>query len=1028
MKDAMKKTIALANSGRKVPALSMVKSDPELAATISKLISPTLPPTYDHQGQRAPTAPQINAFKNVSQHTAQNIGDAETVMQVLPDMKLAIEILVSSILSPKDLTTTELTFTSAEGLLPPHVQGAMLARIRQHFEQDYNIQPKLGEWLHDMLGRTGSYPIAVIPENSIDDVINSPRHMSMESFADHFDASTGQIRGLGVLGPAVLKSPSRERAGPGLSLESFNDMAYEQNVDGRVTFEGIMDKPHADTYLSVSDNPHLLKIPHINQKLRETRIHSLLKVNSRLVALESAMTNAMQKQGMKKLTDRELTSLVYKNRSYGHNSITSLKTQEQLTRRTVGNPLILHLPSESVIPVFIPGSPKEQIGFFVLVDQDGNPVSRTSNTDYYQELSSRLNSNGSFPSAMLTKVKSMMSGYSQANGNQTDYSVRYYQEIVEADLLARLRNGGWGNGVSLASRQEVYRIMLARTLSKQYTQLLFIPVELMTYFAFNYSPDGIGESLLDDMKVLNSMRAMLMFAQTMAGVKNSIGRTQVDIELDPDDPDPKKTIEIASHEIVRSRQQYFPLGMNSPTDLVDWLQRSGLEFTFKGHPGVPALSINFSEKHSDYTKPDPELREDLDKKAIMATGLSPDNIDAAFHAEFATSIVQNNLLLAKRVLKYQLAFEPMLADHCRKVVMASEHLQDDLRKILNDNYDELRPDNHDRSTSEAQARDAVEAQTNQQNHDEFIEAAKKAVKHQSNPDNAPGSDVTPDETGTVGSAPAPADTEPPPAPPTRGVPYGATRPVDETGREEQPVSQQHAETLDDHKKRFVVEQLLIQFIATLEINLPKPNSVTLDNQMAAYDKYKEGLEKAISAWIDSTFFTQDMVGGVSNEVEAIKASVTAIYLRRFMTENGIFPELAELTTQDESGNPAVNLFEAQKSHIEGLVKSFTEQVVKMTVVKNAADDILNKTGAGGTGGGGDFGTTDNGDQGDTQTGDELGLDDNPPGEPGTGDETQTSETGTGEGEENQNANPDENENQEDKNKKPDDNAAPAENT
>lgn len=985
MKDAIKKTIALANSGRKVPALSVVKADPEFAATISKMVSPTLPPNYNNQGERAPSTPQINAFKNVSQHTAQNIGDAETVMQTLPDMKLAIEILVSSILSPKDLTTTELTWTAAEGLMPPHVQAAMLARVRQHFEQDYNIQSKLSEILTDILGRTGSYPVAVIPENSIDDVINSPRHMSMEALSDHLDPNTGIMRNLGVLGPSVKSGPTRERKGPGLALETF-DSQMPESADGRVTFEGIMEKPHQDTYLHVTDNFNVLKIPQLQQKLRENRVKSMMGVEDRLVALESAMTAAMEKEGGRRLTDRELTQLVYKNKQYGHNAITALRTQEQLTRRTIGNPLVLHLPSESVIPVFIPGNPKEQIGFFVLIDQDGNPVSRTSKNDYYQELTARLNSNGSFPSAMLNKVKSMMSGFPSMNAHMTDYSVRYYQEIVEADLLARLRNGWYGNGVAIARRDEIYRIMLSRTLAKQYTQLLFIPIELMTYFAFNFSPDGVGESLLDEMKVLNSMRAMLMFAQTMAGVRNSIGRTKVDINLDPEDPDPKKTIEIAAHEIVRSRQQYFPLGMNSPTDLVDWLQRSGLEFTFKNHPGVPALDIEFSEKHSEYTKPDTELTESLDKKAIMFTGLSPDNIDAAFHAEFATSLVQNNLLLAKRVMVHQDNFEKLLADHARKYTRASQYLMEDLRKILNDNYEDLRQDKRDTVQNEEKAKQAVEAQVGEDDHDEFMEAAKKAVKNK----NA-GTEATPEEPGTT-----------PETPPAAGaVPYGVTTAEEKKNEAAQKEAQKaEPETVETHKRRFVVEQLLVQFVSTLWASLPKPTTVTLENQMASYQKYKEGLELAIDAWIASEFFTQDLVGNISAEVDALKKSVMAYFLRKFMAENGIFTELSELTTQDENGVPALNLFEAQKTHLEGLVKSFTENVIKLTRIKNASDAALDATNAGGAGGGGfggeggaggeepgneggtDFGTEPNlGGEGGGGTGEEGN---NPPEEPEAG--------------------------------------------
>lgn len=943
MKNAIRKSIELANSGRKVAAATMVRSDPDTAALISKMVQPQLPPTYDHSGQRAPTAPQINAFKNVSQHTAQNIGDAETVMQIQPDMKLAREILVSSIQSPKDLMTTALTYGGPEGLMAPHLLAAMVARAQLHFEEDYKIEPLIGDILDDALFNTGSYAVAVIPENSIDDAINSPRHMSMEAFSDHIDPHTGVVYNLGILGDPVKKKATLARSGPGLALEAFNDAPMEAS-DGKVTFEGIMDKPHDDTFLHVTDNPHVLKIPQINQKIRENRITGMLGIQNNLIALESAMTKSMLNKGMSPLTDRELTALVYKDNQYGHQPITSLKTQEQLSRRTVGNPLILHLPSEAVIPVFIPGTPDEQIGFFVLIDADGNPVSRTSNSDYYQELQSRLNSNGSFPSAMLTKVRSMMSGFPSVNSQATDYSVRYYQEIVEADLLARLRNGHYGNGVQLATNQEVYRIMLARVLAKKYTQLLFIPVELMTYFAFDYTPDGVGQSLLDDMKVLNSLRAMLTFANVMAGIKNSIGRTNVALTLDPEDPDPKKTIELATHEIVRSRQQYFPLGMNSPTDLVDWLQRSGFEFTWEGHPGVPALKIDFTEKHSEYVKPDTDLVENLDKKAIMATGLSPDNIDAAFHAEFATSIVQNNILLSKRVVKYQVRFEPQLADHARKVMMTSERLMTDLRKILSDNFDELMVDKHDLKDSKKQA-EAVQAQAEDNSHKEFLDAANKAVTKQNG---------TPNEEPSTVAAGEPTETpsETPAEPVETGTPYGTANP--EALPKPNKLAVKKPDTSDfeegsevgNHKKRFIVETMLMQFIKGFTIKLPRPNSVSLENQMNAMKAYTDALDAALEAWISTEFFTSALVGTISEDVDAIKKSVRAYFLRKWMAENGFMTELSQLTAADEDGKPMIDVFGEHKSHIEGLVRSFTEDMVKLTVIKNASDKILAETGAG----------------------------------------------------------------------------------
>ena len=667
--DSFKKVIEAVQNNKRYPVLSLVKNDPGLASLLSKLVPSEHPLQYDQAGNRAVNSPNTYMFKTASEHTAQNISDARTVLQLLPDLELAAQILVSSIIAPKDMVTTEITYSVTEGLVAPDVSAALIARTKLYFEQDYKIKPLLAKMLRDVLFETGSYAVAVIPENSIDEIINGDRKITLENLSQHIN-SNGAVKPLGLLGPAL--KPNVERSCAGLSLESLNSFNPDLKVDGKVFIKDV-----TDTYLTVTDNHSLLKIPQINQKIREQRITKI--VGSK--ALESINT---------KLNDRQMTGMIYKERTFNYNPITKLKTQEQLNRRTVGNPLILHIPSEAVIPVYVPGCVEEQVGFFILIDENGNPVAKSENADYYQQLSSRLNSNGSFPSAMLTRVKSQMTGFVPDNKEHIDYTVRAYGDMVEQDLLARLRNGVYGNGVSLAKNAEIYRIMFARALAKQHTQLLFIPVELMTYIAFQHTHDGIGKSLLDDMKIINSLRSMVMFANVMSSLKNSIGRTEVKLKLDESDPNPQKTIEVAMHEIIRTRQQYFPLGMNSPTDLTDWLQKAGYEFTFEGHPGLPDVSVDFSQKVSDYAKPDTELEENLRKRSIMACGLSPESVDAANQAEFAISVVTNNILLSKRVIQTQEQFTPQLSNHLRKCIMNSEELINDLRTILNDNFDKLK--------------------------------------------------------------------------------------------------------------------------------------------------------------------------------------------------------------------------------------------------------------------------------------------------------------------------------------------------
>lgn len=882
--------VHLANSGKRFPVMKLVRDDPGLAAAISKLVTPQRTPSYDGEGNRSHEMPNAAMFNATSNSVAQNIHDAQTVMQVLPDMELSAQILVSSIISPKDMNSTELTFVAPEDLMNPEVAGALIARIRTHFKTVHKIEPLLPKILRDVLFETGSYAVAAIPESSIDDIINGPKRVSLESVRDLVD-SEGQFKLTGLLGPVVAPNERPNRK-PGLALESLGVRQVDLATIAReVNFaqESALGKS-VETFITVTDNPAVLKLPKLNERIREARVIDALGIRS----LESNLEDLRKKKAIgerltpgsaavqaAKLTDRSLSNLVFKHREYGYKPVASLKTSEQAHRRSVGEPLVQKFPSESVIPVYVPGHPEKHVGYFVMLDVDGNPICKTQDTDYYQELQTRLTSNGSFPSAMLQKVQNGFNGFDCRSRDHLDYSTRVFGQMMDADLLARLRNGVYGNGVALAKNDEIYRIMMSRALAKQHTQLLFVPVELMTYFAFRYDNNGIGQSLLDGMKILNSLRAMLLFAETMAAVKNSVGRTEVKLKLDERDPDPQKAIETTMHDVLRSRNQFFPLGANSPTDLVDYLSRAAYEFTFEGHPGLPDVSIEFNEKSTNYPKPDQELSENLRKASIQATGLSPEQVDAGFNAEFATTVVNNNLLLAKRVSQIQEIFLPQLADHCRKITMASEELIDDMLNMLKENYDKIQAD--------------------------FDEESKKEVA----------------ELGEVG-------------------------------------------------KHVICERLLRDFIMNFEVSLPSPNTVTLENQMEALKNYTEALDTALDAYISDSFFTTDVGGDLANEVSTAKAAIKAYFVRKWMVENSVLPELADLTTTSEDGKPMLNLFEVQSDHINSLTKSLSRLMVKTFKTREDANKVVEAMGGELEGGGGDSSSSSDDNSGSD---DDLGMGD-----------------------------------------------------
>lgn len=848
---SFKDIVKQANTGSKIPVMQLVGSNPSAAAALSKLITAPQTSGYDINGNKDITPNNIHDFRNISDKTTQEISDARTVMQVLPDMELTAQILTSSVMSPKDMTTIELTYSSQEGLLPPEITASLNNVIRKHFDQDYKIKPLLPKMLRDIMFETGSYIAAVLPENSIDEAINGNRLISMESLKNEID-SDGSFKSLGILGPAVITN-TNSKSKYGFSMEAYSRKAID-NKDCALRLAELTDGNQAlETFVTVIDNPSVLKAPMIHDRLRSDKINSLF---SNKILSSHVKENVSTESSSGLISDRALSGKVYKNGTFTYKPVSSIKTPNQLNRKTIGNPLVLNIPSEAAIPVFIPGNVEKQIGVFVLLDGDGNPLRRIADTDHYSQLSNRLNGNGNFASAMLNKVKSSMTGFSLNNRDHIDYATRLYGNLVEQELLERLKNGYYGKNVELGNNDEIYRIMLSRALAKQYTQLLYIPGELVTYMAFKYNDKGIGKSILEDMKILNSLRSMLLFANVMASLSNSIGKTEIKLKLDESDPNPGKTIEIAQHEIMRSRQAAFPVGSNTPSELIDYIQRSAYEISYEGHPGLPDVQMQFSEKNTSYVKPDTELDETLRKQAIMAAGLNPETVDATYQAELATSVVANNLLLAKRVMQTQDLFTPLVSDHLRKYISHSEPLISELREIINNNFDKINL--------------------------ETINIEKSGLEKT------------------------------------------------EDGK---------------YNKAEIVTLYLTEFISSFEIGLPKPNSITLENQLKALETYSQALDVAIDAIISDKFFTNSTAGEIANEIGPIKEIVKAHFIRQYMADNGILPELGAITSLNSDGEAGINFFEINKNHIATLTETLSKFMINLKPFKDEADAALSAAGA-----------------------------------------------------------------------------------
>lgn len=688
------------NAGKQRPVSTIVKNV-ELAATISKLVKPQERPLFKPSDPETATGLVNTGVSQISKSIMTRIEDNENIFRLFPDIELAAQIVISSILSPKDMVKSELIYRTKESVFPPQMTAKLIEIVRAAINTEYKLLDELPDILRQALFESGSCVKAVLPESAVDQLINQNKRITTESIqaVDLFVPGTdGKIRHLGILGDPRPNDRKKPIFAFESAFSSASTVQYEAGfyaapklVASDEDFDLAKLVKMIEPCVEVCDNFHYLKMPKLIEKVNEQAIQRLTGSKLKNGALRFVEESYHHFEEKKKTTPKELESMLYKTAKNDYQPFINVPGSLNLSRKSVGKPLVLNIPSEAAIPVHVPGDCSQHVGYFIPIDIDGNPVTIDSvSYDSGQGLSSMLQtdkSNSSLSGLLTEKARRNL-------GNDgfvpmLDRMTEVYADLIEHDLLERLLKGSYGRKLQISRNNEIYRIMLSRTLQAQMTRLIYVPADYITYFAFNFHRNGTGKSYLDDLSNITSLRAMVLFSKVMAKVKSSITTTSVNVSLDPRDNDPIKTIETAKHLVARARQQYFPHGLNRVVDLTDWIQRAGIEITFDGHPRLPSTKFTFESKNIQHTEPDDSLDEMFRHQTYMHFGLSPETVDSAAKADFATTIENQSILFARRIFMLSNKFSVMMTDYAQKIVSNDESILAALAEVFNEHKGEM---------------------------------------------------------------------------------------------------------------------------------------------------------------------------------------------------------------------------------------------------------------------------------------------------------------------------------------------------
>ena len=633
------------NKEQKRAVSRIIESNPQNLPLLPKLI-------VDPKGNALPQEidrMQINRgiLENIHHQIQTNRTNNKNIIKLFPDIEMSIQILVSSILSPKKMTDIALTYKLGKNVqLPPTLTSALLAKLQEYLTETYGLEEKLPEMVREALFSSGSYVMAVVPEASVDETVNADLvgSFSTEAFKQRADQLIHELTcPINVVGSVGTDKPLSERVD---AQEFVRYLAGESLV-------------------RVTDNPGVFHFSVLKEKIAG----ALTKRSYR-------GGQAIAQESREKI--QYLDIFRRRDTKAGASTVTSVRTRDDTRRESLGAPMVMRIPSESAIPVSVPGNESEHIGYLVLLDESGKPLNAEHSYEHPEKL--MQGAYGASTGAGQTPVQIAYRNLVADTQAKVDTAQLFamYKDVLENQLYASIQGSLSGKNVTIANKNDIYFLMFSRALAAQRTSVLFIPQELVCYLAFYYDEYGVGKSILDNLSILCSLRSILLFARVMAQAKSAIDVTKVNVQLSPEDPDPQKTISIIQDGVLKLRQNFFPLGINNPVDLINWIQRAGLQFAYSNNPLVPDVKIDFENANTSHTEPNSELEENLRKQTFQAMGLPPETIDNAFSPDFATNVVNNNILLSKRVLVYQKA----LCNTLNKLVGALVYNDEELRKQL----------------------------------------------------------------------------------------------------------------------------------------------------------------------------------------------------------------------------------------------------------------------------------------------------------------------------------------------------------
>lgn len=575
------------------------------------------------------SATQFSSLQQHLQTTSDNvskiIADTETFMSMFPEGDKARLVYISSILSPNDMCGNTISVNFENLNLPNDCVQRLESLISDFINHDLQLGTLLDPWIGDALFKKGATPVAVIPRSIIRTTLEKDSTLDIKSVnikkgktVDRFDKEI--FEGFSTESLSIVpKKMAQEKDDIQISMESVSELTTRfqfENVNKNLT------KDDVSSLCSKMANS-LQLCSNVDVSVDITKIHTATEAKEDI---------------LNKL--KENTCGLFS--SVGPTNMLAIDSQSVAYEES-DEPIFIRLPTSSVIPITIPGSPETRIGFFVVLDADsGTPLDADiPSTD--TTLQNR--------SAFLTDLGDKNLVKNTTVSNRAKIVNDTFDVLINHILTQSLNNLSDVGNFGILNNKNLNIAIFNKLLKKKKITFIFIPTTNMAYFAYDYREDGTGRTVLEKASTVIALRTACLVSKVMTTMDNATTDVRIEYSLPEADP---AHIEQMNEILKRSyvdKHLFHP--SHNVTTLLNNLTTNSVSTVPKDFAGIKDFSVTKEKNTNSLTGVDEGLEEFLSDMSIGFLPVPSSVLKDTNEKEFSRSVATTNLLFSNSVMHAQ---------------------------------------------------------------------------------------------------------------------------------------------------------------------------------------------------------------------------------------------------------------------------------------------------------------------------------------------------------------------------------------